>query len=136
MSLEKLTPAVRAFLEAPRYAVLATINESGMPQLTTVWYELQGDTVVMNTAAGRLKHRNLQRDPRLSLCIEDGERYVTLYGRAELIDDHDRAQEDDYRMAIAYDGAEAAEARRPSMLVQHRIAVVMTITHVHVRGIA
>ena len=87
MSLTGLTAEVRAFLAEPRYAVLATINESGMPQLTAIWYELQGDAVMMNMAAGRLKHRNLQRDPRLSLCIVDGERYVTLYGRAALHDD-------------------------------------------------
>ncbi len=55
MGLSGLTPAVRAFLSAPRYAVMATINASGMPQLTAIWYELQGDQVLMNTVAGRLK---------------------------------------------------------------------------------
>ena len=66
MALTGLTPAVRAFLDERRYAVIATINESGAPQLTAIWYELQGDEVMMNTAAGRLKHRNLQRDPKSS----------------------------------------------------------------------
>ena len=114
MAVTGLTGAVRAFLGGPRYAVLATINESGMPQQTAIWYALEGDEVVINTAAGRLKHRNLVRDPRCSLCIVDGERYVTLYGTATIIDDQPTAQEEDYQMAIRYDGTEQAALRAPA----------------------
>ncbi len=135
MAVSGLTPAVRVFLREPRYAVIATINESGMPQLTAIWYELQGDQVLMNTAAGRLKHRNLQRDPRLSICIVDGERYVTLYGRAALIEDRAQAQADDLQLARRYDGPEKAKERVPVIAAQHRISIRMTITHVHPRGI-
>jgi PPOX class probable F420-dependent enzyme len=135
MALTGLTPAVRTFLEEPRYAVIATINESGAPQLTAIWYELQGDEVLMNTAAGRLKHRNLQRDPRLTVCVVDGERYVTLYGRATLIDDQARAQVDDLHLAVRYDGPEAAAARAPLIAQQQRITIRMALTHVHPRGI-
>jgi PPOX class probable F420-dependent enzyme len=133
-ALARLTPDVRAFLDEPRYAVIATINESGAPQLTAIWYELQGNEVMMNTAAGRLKHHNLQRDPRLTLCIVDGERYVSLYGRAILIDDQAQAQADDLRLAIRYDGPEQAEQRAPTIAVQHRLTIRMAITHVHARG--
>ncbi|HVA88307.1 MAG TPA: PPOX class F420-dependent oxidoreductase [Chloroflexota bacterium] len=134
MALTGLTAAVRAFLEERRYAVLATINDSGMPQLTAIWYELQGDVVLMNTAAGRLKHRNLQRDPRLTICIVDEERYVTLYGLAALLDDPVQAQEDDYRLAIRYDGPERAKERAPEIARQHRVTIRMALTHVHARG--
>jgi len=130
-----LTPAVRTFLDEPHYAVIATINESGMPQLTAVWYALQGDEVLMNTAAGRLKHRNLQRDPRLSICVVDGERYVTLYGRATLIDNRARAQADDLQLASRYDGPEKVQERAASIAAQHRVTIRMAITHVHARGI-
>ena len=135
MALAGLTAAVRAFLDEPRYAVIATINASGMPQLTAVWYALQGDEVLMNTAAGRLKHRNLQRDPRLSICVVDGERYVTLYGRATLIDDRAQAQVDDLQLAVRYDGPEKAREREAVIAAQHRVTIRMTITHVHARGI-
>ena len=89
-----ISDSVRAFLEEPRFAVMGTINRSGMPQLTVMWYALAADddVVIMNTVRGLLKERNLRRDPRMSLCIEDGLRYVTLEGRAELIDD--RAQQE------------------------------------------
>ena len=53
MSLAALTPVVRAFLDERRFAVLATINESGLPQLTAIWYEVQGNEVMMNTALAR-----------------------------------------------------------------------------------
>lgn len=134
MALEALTPTVRAFLAAPRYAVLATINESGMPQLTAIWYELHEDTVLLNTAMGRLKHRNLQRDPRLSLCVVDGERYVTLYGRATLVEDQAQAQADDLRLAVHYDGPAAAAERAPLIAQQQRVTIRISITHVHARG--
>lgn len=73
---------------------MATINRSGMPQLTVMWYAVHPelDVVVLNTSRGLLKERNLRRDPRMSLCVEDGVRYVTLEGRAELIED--RAQQE------------------------------------------
>jgi PPOX class probable F420-dependent enzyme len=80
---------VRVFLEEPRFAVMATINRSGTPQLTVMWYALHpsDDVILLNATRGLLKERNLRRDPRMSLCIEDGMRYVTLSGRAELIED-------------------------------------------------
>ncbi len=134
MSLAGLTPTVRAFLDERRYATIATINESGMPQLTAIWYELQGDMVLMNMANGRLKHRNLQRDPRASICVVDGERYVTLYGRASLIDDQAQAQADDYRLAIRYDGREKAAERLPIIARQQRVTIHLAITHIHARG--
>lgn len=136
MALAGLTPAVRAFLDEPHYAVIATINESGMPHLTAIWYALQGEEVLMNTAAGRLKHLNLQRDPRLSICVVEGERYVTLYGRATLVDDRTQAQADDMELARRYEGPEKAQERGPSIAAQHRITIRMAITHVHARGIA
>ena len=76
----------RTFLEEERFAVLATVN-AGSPQQTVMWYEVRGDTIVMNTKRGRKKDRNLIRDPRASVCIEDGFRYVTLEGTIEIIDD-------------------------------------------------
>src|SRR5690242_3244095 len=80
---------VRAFLEQPHFAVMATINSSGTPQLTVMWYALHPteDVVLLNATRGLLKERNLRRDPRMAVCVEDGMRYVTLSGTAELVED-------------------------------------------------
>jgi PPOX class probable F420-dependent enzyme len=88
--------------------VLATINKDGTPQLTTMWYLLEGDTIVMNTKVGRTKERNMRRDPRISVCFEEGYDYLTVSGTVEMIDDPDIAQYDIYRLAVRYDGEEAA----------------------------
>src|SRR5579875_1476103 len=63
---------VREFLEQPRMCVMATINRDGSPQLTAMWYDLDGDVVILNTQRGLLKERNLRRDPRMAI------RYVGL----------------------------------------------------------
>jgi PPOX class probable F420-dependent enzyme len=85
-----LKPEHRTWLlEKLRWAVMATIGKDGMPSQSVVWFDLDPDedVVLANTLAGRLKHRHLQRDPRVSFCIEDGTHYLTIEGRAELSPD-------------------------------------------------
>lgn len=85
-----LKPEHRAWLlEKLRWAVLATIGKDGMPSQSVVWFDLDptDDVVLINTLAGRLKHRHLQRDPRVSLCFEEGPNYLTIEGRAEMAPD-------------------------------------------------
>jgi PPOX class probable F420-dependent enzyme len=125
-----LDAAVREFLAAPRYATLATINRDGLPQQTPVWYELRGDTVYMNTRAGRLKERNLLRDPRASLCIVDGERYVTLRGRVELRPGP-QGFEGIRALSIRYHGPERGERQAEQYRGQERVDCFMTVDHVH-----
>jgi PPOX class probable F420-dependent enzyme len=109
MSAE-LTEKARAFLREKRFAVLATLNKDGSPQLTTMWYLLENDgTILMNTRAGRLKERNMRRDPRVSVCFEEGYRYVTIKGRVEMIDDPHISQRDIYRLSARYHGEEKAK---------------------------
>ncbi len=98
----KLSQAARNFLAEPRFAVLATINPDGTPQQTVMWYELRGDTIMMNTAAGRLKDHNVRRDQRVSVCFEDGYRFITIRGTVELISDQETAQADIFTLAKRY----------------------------------
>jgi len=108
--MAQLSPAVRAFLEEPRFCVFADINDDGTPHQTVLWYELQGDTILMNTAKGRVKDRNLTRDPRASFCVEDGYRYVTVVGACTLqSEDQQAAQADIKRLAVRYHGPERGE---------------------------
>ena len=104
-----LSKQAQAFLQELRFAVLATINQDGTPQLTTMWYLLEDDgTILMNTKIGRLKERNLRRDPRISICIEDDYNFLTINGTVQLIDDPERAQHDIYRLSSRYHGEEKA----------------------------
>src|SRR5579864_6882269 len=99
-----LTDQQRAFLDGLNFAVVATINADGSPQLTTVWYVREGDDLVFNTAAGRLKERNLRRDPRLAVTVlgADGYRYLTAKGEVDL--DDASGQEVIHRLAVRYHG--------------------------------
>ncbi len=68
----------------PAFASLATVNADGTPQVTPVWVDWDGTHVLVNTARGRVKDRNLQRDPRVALAIPDPEnpyRYLGIQGR-------------------------------------------------------
>jgi PPOX class probable F420-dependent enzyme len=110
MAIE-LSARARAYLQEVRFAVLGTINQDGTPQLTTMWYLLETDgTITMNTKVGRAKERNMRRDPRMSICVEDGYNYVAISGTVEMIDDQKIAQHDIYRLSARYHGE--AKARQ------------------------
>jgi hypothetical protein len=90
---------------------------------------------MMNTRRGRKKDRNLLRDQRLSICVEDGQRFVTIEGVAELIDDHERTQADIKALATRYEGASRAEDMMvESFSRQHRITILLPIERVITHG--
>jgi PPOX class probable F420-dependent enzyme len=131
----KLREDVRSFLEEDRFGVLATVNANGSAQQTVMWYELRGDAVVMNTKRGRKKDRNLVRDPRASLCIEDGFRYVTLEGHIETVEDQAIAQADIVALARRYhDADKAEEMARDVFAPQERISLLLHVDRVDVHG--
>jgi PPOX class probable F420-dependent enzyme len=106
---------VRAFLTAlpPRTGKLATVRADGRPHLAPVWYDVDADgTVVFNTGASTVKGRNLRRDPRASLCVDD-ERppfsFVVVEGVAELSDDLGEVRAWATRIGGRYMGPERAE---------------------------
>ena len=66
------------------FASLATLMPDGSPQVTPVWCDFDGEHVLFNTASGRVKDKNLQREPRVSLAIIDPDnpyRYLEVRGR-------------------------------------------------------
>jgi len=78
----ELTPAEQAaMLDAARTAILVTIGPDGVPDPTAMWFVVDDNGhVVMRTYAKSQKVRNLERDPRVAVLIEDGETYDTLRG--------------------------------------------------------
>jgi PPOX class probable F420-dependent enzyme len=129
--MAQLDEKVRTFLAARRFAVLATINPDGMPQQSTMWYYVDGDEIVMNTRRGRVKERNLAREPRLSFCVEDGYDYVTLTGAATLIYDQETAQADIRHLAILNHGPERGEAQAERLFrKQERVTIRLRVDKV------
>jgi PPOX class probable F420-dependent enzyme len=84
---ESLPETVRRLVDANTFAVLSTINKDGSPQSTVVWVKRDGDDVLFSTIRGRRKTRNMERDPRVSLCVYDPVNpylYFTLNGTVTL----------------------------------------------------
>lgn len=71
MPSRQIPSALREFLEEPNLATVATLGADGAPQATVVWFLLEGDQILINTKAGRVKALNLDRDPRVALTIFD-----------------------------------------------------------------
>lgn len=80
--------AVDRFLRERPTATLATIRRDGSPQLSVLWYLWEAGEFVMSTIHTTAKWRNLGRDPRCSVCVEEPEsgRMVVAYGSATLDD--------------------------------------------------
>jgi PPOX class probable F420-dependent enzyme len=129
--MRHLSDKARRFLEVHRFAVLATINPDSTPQQSPVWYELQGDEIMMNTRRGRVKDRNLRRDPRCSICVEDGYTWITIRGIARLIDDREVAQADIRRLSVINHGEEIAQRQMENQFSkQERVTIRLSIEHV------
>lgn len=132
-----LDPKIVSFLtDETRYAVLGTINPDGSVQQSVMWFDVEGDTIVMNTKRGRFKDRNMLNDARVSLCFEDSYRYVTLKGRAELIDDPELGQSGMLKMATKYLGAEEAARQMAEMYSQQeRVVIRVAVDSVDAHGL-
>lgn len=73
-----LKPETKAFL------FLATVNSKGIPQVTPVWFDTEGDYILINTNEGRIKDRNMKSQPHVAMVIQDPAdpyRYLGIQGR-------------------------------------------------------
>ena len=121
--MAELTAAQRTFLAEKRFAVVGTKNPDGSPHLAVMWYLVDGDDVVVNSAQGRIKDRNLAADPRMSVLVEDGYRWIRIDGRAKIEHDQAIARADIRRLAARYyeDERKVEEAMKENFSKQHRI---------------
>ncbi|MDQ0292353.1 PPOX class probable F420-dependent enzyme [Streptomyces sp. DSM 41037] len=91
---------------------MATVRADGSPHIAPVWFVLDGGDVVFNTGAATVKGRNLARDGRVSLCVDD-ERppfsFAVLQGRARLSEDPAELLHWATRIASRYVGEDRAE---------------------------
>jgi PPOX class probable F420-dependent enzyme len=111
-------------LDGPNYAVLATINSDGSPQTSAMWVGRDGNDLLMSTVEGRVKHRNMVRDPRVSVTVLDSadpEIYVELRGLVTMTPDVGRKV--DTKLSWKYDGKDPDEDRPGAVRVVVRIAV-------------
>ena len=124
-----LDDELRAWLTAElRFPVLAVLTADGAPNQSVMWFELDADhpdTILMNTKVGRAKERFLRRDPRVSLCFEDGLTWVALQGRVELDDDRERSMADILRLADRYRSSARAFGGQERVTIRMRVEKVI-----------
>jgi PPOX class probable F420-dependent enzyme len=105
--MAKLPDHVKRLLDSNLIVHLATVNPDGSPQVSPIWIERDGDRLRFSTAEGRVKVRNLRRDPRLALSFtdrQDSGKMVAIQGRATAIEQRGWDLID--RLARRYDGTE------------------------------
>jgi PPOX class probable F420-dependent enzyme len=98
-----LSPKAMKFLEGVHIGKLGTVMKDGSPHVTPVWYMLDDGKVIVNTTEKRVKYHNMLRDNRVCFLIDDGYRYVLLFGRARIAKERD-GKKDIETLAIRYLG--------------------------------
>jgi PPOX class probable F420-dependent enzyme len=139
----KLTVSQREFLNGVHFAVVSTIAPDGMPHQTVMWYMLDGDRILLNTPRDSLKHKHLKRDPRISVCVEQTYRYITLTGTVTINEDPANARVDYQRLGERYHGTfnfaspapERGSERVPGLLSRKRVTLLMQIDKVQSNGL-
>lgn len=103
-----------ALLQEPQIAAVATHNRDGSIQLTPVWVDTDGEAVVFNTAKGRVKHRNLEANPNVSVLVVDKAnqyRFLAVRGKAQFVEEG--ADEHIDKLAKKYLGVDSYPNRTP-----------------------
>jgi PPOX class probable F420-dependent enzyme len=109
-----LPQSVKRILQDKAYGHVITFNADGKPQVTMVWMDVDGDEVVFNTADGRLKPKNLRRDPRVIASVQDRndpQSYMVFHGKASISEAGADAHID--KLAKRFLGADKYPFRRP-----------------------
>ncbi|CAM4187378.1 PPOX class F420-dependent oxidoreductase [Kibdelosporangium persicum] len=131
--MASLPEKVRAIADGRNFATIATINADGSPQTSVVWITRDGDDLLFSTVKGRLKDRNLRRDPRASVSVFDsGDPYsyfeargsvtLTEEGGDQLINDLSRKYTgEEYKGDIGTDNVRVVVRLTPEKLTGYAV---------------
>lgn len=109
-----LPESVKKVLQDKAYGHVITFGPNGRPQITMVWMDVDGDDVLFNTAEGRAKPKNLRRDPRVIISIQDRndlQAYMVIHGTATVTDAGAEANID--KLAKRFLGVDTYPYRQP-----------------------
>src|SRR3984885_6263872 len=121
----RLSQSATGLIDGRNYAVLATVNADGSPQTSVLWIGRDGDDLLFSTVEGRVKHRNMVRDPRGSVtgtAPADPENYVELRGVASMTPDVGRRVDTD--LSWKYDGRDPGADKPGAVRVVVRVEVL------------
>jgi len=119
-----LSDRLKNLLDSPVFIVVGTLQPDGGPQLSPVWVKRDGDQILFSTTADRRKKLNLDRDPRVSIVVQDPRspyEYAEIRGTAEVTADGARELIDE--LSLKYTGKKYVEFRPDSVQDADRVVV-------------
>jgi len=124
-----LSEGVKKLFLEPNFGHLATLMPDGSPQVSPVWVDLDGERILVNTAEGRAKPRNVRRDPRVAISITRQDNpYSSAFIRGRVVEmRHEGADELIDRLAKKYIGQDRYPWRQPG---EQRLIMVIEPEHV------
>ena len=124
-----LSEGVKKLFLEPNFAHLATLMPDGSPQVTPVWVDLEDVRILVNTAEGRAKPRNVRRDPRVAISIlRQDNPYASAFIRGRVVEmRHEGADELIDKLAKKYIGQDRYPWRQPG---EQRVIMVIEPEHV------
>jgi PPOX class probable F420-dependent enzyme len=118
--------------ETRAFLYLATLMRSGSPQVTPIWFNTDGTHILINSARGRIKDRNMRRDSRVALCIQDPSnayRYIQVQGKVIEITEQGADEHID-ALTFKYKGIKQYPGRKPGEVrVRYKILIEKVDPH-------
>ena len=129
----QISEGVRKLFEEANFGHLATLMPDGSPQVTAVWVDFDGRHILVNTAEGRQKPKNIRRDPRVAIdVIRQGSEYAFAQVRGRVVEiTREGAEEHIDKLAKKYLGRDKYPFRQPG---EQR--VILRIAPEHVSSMA
>ena len=113
---KQITEPIAKLIEGKNFAFISTLMKDGSPQVTPTWIDLENRNILLiNTAEGRLKHKNVSRDPRVAVSvIEHNNPYHMVAIRGRVVEQTNTdADENIDKLAKKYLGVEKYPFRSP-----------------------
>ncbi len=130
MSQATITPEIVKLFESKNLVSFATLMKDGSPHVAPVWVDIDGNTILINTAVGRVKEKNVKRDKRVALSIFDHQNpYNMVSIRGKVVDiTTEGADEHIDKLAKKYFGLDKYPYRSPD---EKRIIVKIKPEKIH-----
>ncbi len=109
-------PHIRKLFEDKNFVFLSSLMKDGSPHVTPTWTDIENGNILINTAIGRIKQKNISRDPRVALAISDQNNpydMVTIRGKVIEQISGDAAEEHIDKLAKKYIGKDKYPGRSP-----------------------